>query len=226
MAEQVRCYVYMLLDPRALPPEPFYVGKGVGNRVFAHVRAALDSPSESDKLARIRAIHADGFEVQHLILRHGLGPECAAELEAAFIDFLEDLTNVASGFHSRRRGLMTVDDVIAEYQAPPAEISEQGVLIKINRLYRRGMSADELYEATRKSWVIGERRHKARFAFAVAGGIIRQVYCIDQWSRSPSNQKRWEFRGRLAPDLAHYVGCSVASRFVKGEAFPIKYVNC
>ena len=40
---------------------------------------------------------------------------------------------------------MTVAEVIAKYEAPVAEIKEPVVLITINRHYRRGMSAEELY---------------------------------------------------------------------------------
>ncbi len=226
VADHVQSYVYLLLDPRTSPPEPFYVGKGVGNRIFAHLRAALVSPADGDKLARIRSIRQDGFEVEHVVLRHGLGPECAAEVEAALIDFFANLTNIAGGYHSSVRGLMTIEEVIAEYEAPPATISEAGIIVKINRLYRRGMTDDELYEVTRKRWVIGARRHNARFAFAVAGGIIRQVYVIDEWYPSVEVPNRWEFRGHKVPELHHYIGCSVASMFKHGEAAPIKYVNC
>lgn len=216
----------MLLDPRREPPAPFYVGKGIGNRIFAHMNEAIASPEESDKLDRIRAIHADGKEVLHIVLRHNLTPECAFEIEAAFIDYLDALTNIAGGFGSRTRGLMTVDEVIAEYEAPDVTISEPAILIKINKLYQRGMSADALYHATRKSWVMGKRRNGARYGFAVASGIIREVYRIHEWYPSEDNPKRWAFRGVVATELAHYIGGSVTRNFVKGEAFPIKYLNC
>lgn len=226
VAEKIKSYVYMLLDPRTDPPAPFYVGKGVGNRIFSHLNVAIASPEESDKLDRIRAIHADGQEVLHIVLRHQLTPECAIEVEAAFLDYVDALTNIAGGIGSQTRGLMTVDEVIAEFEAPNVSISEPAILIKINKLYKRGMSADVLYHATRKSWVMGERRNGAKYGFAVAFGIIRQVYRIEEWYPSEDNPKRWAFRGVVAPDLAHYIGGSVAKYFAKGEAFPIKYLNC
>ena len=88
------------------------------------------------------------------------------------------------------------------------------------------MSADALYHATRKSWVMGERRKGAQYGFAVAFGIIRQVYRIDEWHPSEDNPMRWAFHGVVANDLAHYIGGSVAKNFVQGEANPIKYLNC
>ncbi len=216
----------MLLEPTSDPPTPFYVGKGEGNRIFDHLNDAICSPSESDKLDRIRTIRAEGNEVLHIVLRHNLTPECALEVEAAFIDFLDALTNVAGGIGSRSRGLMTVEEVIAEYEATKVNISEPVILIKINRQYRRGMSADALYQATRKSWVVGKRRDGARYGIAVAGGIVREVYEITEWYQPESNSNRWAFHGKVAAELSHYVGGSVASYFVKGEASPVKYLNC
>ncbi len=50
---------------------------------------------------------------------------------------------------------MSVAEVIAKYEAPIVEISEPVILITVNRYYRRGMSAEMLYEITRGNWVIG-----------------------------------------------------------------------
>lgn len=50
-------YVYRLIDPRN--GETFYVGKGQGNRVFAHVGGALkdaDNSLADPKLERIHEI--------------------------------------------------------------------------------------------------------------------------------------------------------------------------
>ena len=45
--EALKYYVYLLKTPGQTV---FYVGKGTGNRVFAHVAEAIDSPRPSDKL--------------------------------------------------------------------------------------------------------------------------------------------------------------------------------
>lgn len=37
------------------------------------------------------------------------------------------------------------------------QITEKGLFIKLNRSYRVGMPAEELYEATRGIWVLGNR---------------------------------------------------------------------
>ena len=56
--EALQYYVYCLVDPR--DKKIFYIGKGVGNRVFNHAADALDENNESLKLDTIREIHSAG----------------------------------------------------------------------------------------------------------------------------------------------------------------------
>jgi hypothetical protein len=230
--EAIGFYVYLLRDPR--DGEIFYIGKGVANRIFAHLNESLIEDRENAKLDRIRAIHRGGYEVEHVIHRHGLTEDQAFEVEAALVDFvrLPALTNIVAGHHSRNRGPRTIDELVSDYDAPRIEISEPAILITINRLFRRGMSPDELYEATRGNWVIGTRREKAKYAFAVYNGIVREVYLIQSWEpavareEAQQTQKRWRFHGTIAEKLRSYVGGSVEAYITQGAQNPIRYVNC
>ena len=244
--EKLDYYVYLLIDPEN--KQVFYVGKGIGNRIFAHINAALTDATPSDKLDKIRAIRSNGREVNHIVHRHGLTEEEAFEVEAALIDFigLSGLTNQIQGYNSDDRGQMTVAEVISKYQAPIAEITEPVILITVNRFYRRGMSAEMLYEITRGNWVIGVRRNKAKYAFSIYKGVIREVYEIERWLSAPiedtekkrqwvtensiegeaKRTNRWQFEGRVAEDLQHYVGASTENYQVLGAQNPIRYVNC
>jgi uncharacterized protein len=127
---------------------------------------------------------------------------------------------------------MSVSDIVAKYAAPEVTISEPVILITVNRLYRKGISAEELYEITRGNWVIGARRENAKYAFTVYNGIIRQVYEIEKWSPASArsaeqkNAKRWRFDGKIAHHLQHYVGGSTVHYSVVGAQNPIRYVNC
>ncbi len=244
--EKLDYYVYLLIDPET--NQVFYVGKGTGNRIFAHINAALADAGVGEKLDKIRDLRSRGIEIRHVIHRHGLTEKEAFEIEAALIDFIgiSGLTNQVQGAHSDDRGQMTVAEVVAKYEAPVAEIKEPVILITLNRLYRRGMSSDELYEITRGKWVIGARRNKAKYAFAVYKGIVREVYEIERWlpirlddkealrKWLPVEEKdaevklknRWQFEGTIARDLQHYVGAGTENYSVVGAQNPIRYVNC
>jgi len=68
---------------------------------------------------------------------------------------------------------------------PPATIDEKVILIRINRLYSNGMSACELYEATRGVWRLRKNRvEKVTYAFAVFKGIVKEVYKIQKWHKA------------------------------------------
>lgn len=92
--ERIGWYVYLLRDPR--DGEVFYIGKGKGNRVFAHARAALAQMALTDeeqgqtsglKLERIQDIHRSGGRVVTEMLRHKISSRAAAyEVEGAVID--------------------------------------------------------------------------------------------------------------------------------------------
>lgn len=86
VARELKTYVYRLIDPRN--GETFYVGKGRGDRVFAHVHGEqkLEGDDLDNKIKRIREIRLAGFEVAHVIHRHGMDDETALEVEAALIE--------------------------------------------------------------------------------------------------------------------------------------------
>ena len=228
VVDQLGHYVYLLSDPRT--GEIFYVGKGIGNRVFAHAADALRDSRESDKLDRIRSIHAAGLEVQHELLRFGLDERTAFEVEAAAIELLDldDLTNEIGGHHIGERGRMTTDVAISLFDAQPVdEITESALLIRIPRLWYPSMPAEELFEVTHGWWRVGPRRAQASYAFAISRGVIREVYRIASWRPREkgdrgweddleSGRPRWGFEGEVAEELAHYRNRSVAHMYQEG----------
>ena len=118
VADQLKNYVYRLIDPRN--GETFYVGKGVGNRIFEHVRgklgAALEDDASSNKLRRIRQIRLDGFEVAHVIHRHNLSEKEAIEVAAALIDAYPEVTNEVALHGSDAYGLMHATQLNERYE--------------------------------------------------------------------------------------------------------------
>lgn len=217
VAEQLGYYVYLLRDPR--DQSIFYVGKGVGSRVFAHVADARRSAaSERAKLARIQAIHDAGLDVDHLFVRTGLPDEDAAYVvEQAVIDAMSaagvQTTNIMGGHRSEALGLSTVAAAVARLAAPVAPpITQPTVVLVINRAWRRDMNDRQVYEITRGNWRIGQRaRQRVGFAFGVAFGVIRGTYRIEGWEPAiqAGEEGRWAFTGRDAPEMAEYLGTSV-----------------
>ena len=66
-------YVYLLIDPR--DNSIFYVGKGQGDRVFAHAKGALKETEQSTlspKNDLIKEIINEGKEVDYIMVRWGL----------------------------------------------------------------------------------------------------------------------------------------------------------
>jgi hypothetical protein len=228
--DKLKYYVYFLQNPRN--ENIFYVGKGIGNRVFQHLNCAIETDGETEKFETIREIINSGEEVKHFILRHGLTEDVAFEIEASLIDLIgiKNLTNLQSGHYSDDFGLKTTDEISAMYEPQELVTSEAVILININKLYRRDMTATELYEATRKSWVLGSRREQAKYAIATYQGLTREVYEIENWYPIEANNKdtRWGFNGILAENKIREVlrYKSITSFFRKGAANPIRYLNC
>lgn len=236
IAEKLGFYVYLLSDPNT--SEIFYVGKGIGNRVFAHARDALSSDEEVPKVERIRRILESGERVTTELLRYGLDEQTAFEVEAAAIELLglASLLNQVEGHGTLSRGRISTDDVIMELEALPIEVIVPALLIKPSRLWYRGMPDEELFEATAGWWKLGKRRELAKYAFAVVHGVIRGVWRIEGWrpraegdrgwEGDPPGQPRWGFTGRQDPQLDQYIGRSVAHYWRPGAQTPFTYVNC
>jgi uncharacterized protein len=236
VADHLGFYVYLYVDPR--DGNVFYVGKGKGSRVMAH----LNTDGERAKARYIQELRTAGLEPRLEILTHGLkDEETAFRVEAAVIDALglERLTNEIRGVDSVRTGRMGFEDLVAYYCAPPVEIVDPVILIRINRLFRHGMSDQELYEATRGMWKLSVRRERYLVAMAVFEGVVREVYRIDSWHpaatttyatdlhSNPSAAGRWEFVGRIAeePMRSRYRLKSVANYLPRGLRTPTVYVD-
>jgi hypothetical protein len=232
VSDQLKYYVYRLIDPRN--GETFYVGKGNGNRVFAHVEGELGSDADAltDKLQRIRDIRVDGFEVSHVIHRHGLDEQTAFEVEAALIDAYPKATNAVGGRASDERGLMHANQIIERYQAKEAVFQHKAILININRT----ASEKDIYEAVRYAWKLDPKKaSKAEVVLAVLQGLIIGVFVADKWlAATPENfpgtsiarPGRWGFEGHDAPEqIARlYLRRRLPDSMRKpGAANPVKY---
>lgn len=229
--KELKNYVYRLIDPRN--GETFYVGRGVSNRLYDHVKDELGTESDNtnDKLTRIREIRNAGFSVSHVIHRHGMSETIAREVEAALIDAYPGLTNIQGGEGSSDRGTMHADQIIKKYKAKVADVSQHKLLlISVNR----SATEKELYEAVRFAWKLSlERAKKSDYVLAVERGVIIGVFEPEEWLEAtadnfPGRQSepdRVAFNGRRAPSEIEelYVGCRIPNEYSFGSGNPVRY---
>lgn len=128
-----------------------------------------------------------------------------------------------------------------------AKVEEPVVAININRQYPRAAGdPEELYQVTRSMWRLNlERANRARYAFAVYKGVIKEVYEVERWMpASQATRRFWrerenlqgedfaethdgrsEFIGEVAPEEIRkkYVGKKLPGRPSQN---PIRYFNC
>ena len=130
-------YVYGLKDPNSNKPlDFFYIGKGVGNRAFAHLIEARENNKKTEKLNTIRGIYRQGKEPQIVIIKFGLSKSEAFILESTLISLLgiADLTNKVSG-HGGEKNLWRPIELETEFGAKEAKIDFPCILIKVNKAF-------------------------------------------------------------------------------------------
>ncbi|MCO6045923.1 hypothetical protein NG895_18645 [Aeoliella sp. ICT_H6.2] len=234
---RIKYYVYLYIDPRN--EQVFYIGKGKGNRAFVHLKGTRDN----DKVRRITELRKLNLEPRIEILKYGLTEKEALLVEATAIDLLDisNLTNAARGHGSRYGARASVQEIADRLDARPIKITEPVLLVNISRAFHYGMSAVELYDATRSAWRLGNKRVEVEYALPVYQGNVREVYQVTSWlpggsslrnddyhGKRGSGPSRWEFVGILAPEEIRrkYLNRSVEKYFKQGSQNPVKYVNC
>ncbi len=238
-------YVYLLVDPR--DNTIFYVGKGKANRVFLHeehVRKATCPYSNfNEKEKKIYDILASGQEVLKYLVRVDLTEDEAFTVESVIINLLGisemgdlnfsvSLTNIQGGHGMRKNGMMLVDEIEKLYGVKPLTtrmVKHNLLCININRLYADGK---DLYEATRKSWVLNpENANKCDYVASEYQGVIKALYKVNGgWYQcgNPAN-RRFQFDGEPVDDpkiLNLYINKRIekSSNGKRPSRNPIRYI--
>jgi len=239
--QELKFYVYMLIDPS--DNKPFYIGKGMDNRVFQHLACSLtDLDISTAKYDKIREIVQADRMVKHIIIRHGLTEREAYQIEASLIDTLTYcgilLSNKVAGHNSIERGLMTSDEVIRLYNAQPLDkIGTDCILININKKYERGKGGQSIYQATKETWMISKKRlNQLKYVLSEYRGLIVEVFEVEQWyekergylpgaKRYGQTKIGYGFNGVRAPDEIRnqYINKSIAHAKKRGSAAAIRY---
>jgi hypothetical protein len=240
-SQELKYYVYMLLDPD--DNKPFYVGKGLDNRVFNHLACALvDIDAFNAKYDKIREVNQKGKAVKHIIVRHGLSEKEAYQIEASLIDAfnycLNNLSNKAGGHNSIEKGLMTSDEIKRLYNAQPLDqIGNDCIMININRKYKRGIGGQSIYQATKEIWTIRkDKLPRLKYVLSEYRGLIIEVFEVEEWYEKergylPSSKRYGQtkigfgFHGKIATDEIRnqYLNKSIAHTKKRGAASAIRY---
>lgn len=241
VAERLGWYVYRLIDPRN--GETFYVGKGKGNRIFQHARAALAASEDEDredlKLQQIKEITSAGLPVLHVVHRYGIESERTAfQIEAAVIDAYPGLKNRVGGHGSGDYGVRHVKEILAEYTAQDFEAREPLILISIGKTYEDPSMS--IYDAVRCCWRIDPNKaRRYKLILAHRRGLVVGVFRpTGEWI--PATMEN--FVGKLDKDIQGrygFVGVEAEPEVValysqkrvpdkyraKGAANPIRFIE-
>jgi uncharacterized protein len=216
-----------LVDPNGVP---FYIGKGVDNRVFAHAKATLYDDATGLKLGKIREIISNtGKPPKAFLVRWQLTEQESFLVESALIDFSEllglKLTNLVLGHGSYNAGIMSVEEAMATFSAQKLNrLLDPCIIININRTKKRTSSEADIFEATRGDWVVAEKQREKR-------GLIVGVFKVEKWypvgveTKSGQKKTRWRFDGSVAPKEIQekYLNKSIAHVKMQGASNPIRY---
>jgi len=235
-------YVYRLIDPRN--GLTFYVGKGKGNRVFAHVNLALkdyqganyqdeNDEDENLKLSIIRDISDSGLDVIHIIHRFGMDEKTALEVEGALIDAYPSLTNKANGHRNNDNGISNAEEIERRFSKKEYKNSDSNpkyIIIKTTKWRLDdldGSYPDRLYYATRHAWKISPEKAKDYpYVLSVIDGVVKEVYEVKRWSLVDDGRGRYEFEGVVAQNHIRqlFIEHRIPSKYrKKGLASPFLY---
>jgi uncharacterized protein len=227
VTDHLKWYVYRLIDPRN--GETFYVGKGQGDRIFQHAKAALSATKDDEdavdlKFSRIKTICSAGLDVGHVIHRHHIETaDIAFQIEAALIDAYAGLANKVGGHESGDYGCRHVEQIIAEYAAEPFEAREPLILISIARSFEE--EGKSIYDAVRGVWRVSLNRAKIfRLVLAHRNGLVVGTFRPTEWL--PATKENFSWLAENIPDRFGFVGVpaeTAVESLYKGKRVPDEF---
>ena len=98
------------------------------------------------------------------------------------------------------------------------------IVIKISKSFRKGMTSNELYLATSRSWKLSMERCKhVRTVLCVAENEVKEVYTVEEWIQS-SDEGRKEFVGSVAQEPLRSTWLGQDASDIAAKYSPIRYI--
>ena len=224
--KSLKYYVYGLKYPNS-ENDYFYIGKGLGNRVFSHVQQKIKKGIKDPKFDIINSLrNIGGPEID--IIRHGLNENEALLLEAALIDVfgVNQITNKVKGIDSNKFGIMSIKNIEANYKGKDFNLDISAVCFKINREWHKDINEENLYNIIRGNWTLNLNR--AKYGIGVHKGVIRGIYKICNWEQGRPNNRggyRYQFNGYKEDKMKQYIGYSLLNHPGYAVRGPLFYYN-
>ena len=215
---------------------PIYIGKGKGDRCFAHLNNLEDiSKTKNRKITNLLLEKKLSID----ILAYGLDSQTALLIESACIDLMgiDNLANLVrgQGENCKRIPLAELTNLLTEKTVEVLP-EHKGVSILINKCFKPTFGDLEIFEYTRGIWpksmmtVSGD----SKYAYATIKGVVKEVYEIHSWVPAGTQEYftreldperlsscKWEFVGRKAPEEIRklYVGKIIKKDRSYGSSF-------
>ena len=152
-------YIYAYFDPTDGSYLPFYVGRGIENRAFSHLKGSHNSEVQKilEKLKEL------GLSPQIKIIVHGLTLQQAKVAETAAIALLgkDNLANVVKGSRSNFTNA-SPREIIDHYNAKEVVLKHRVIMI-IRNPWNPDLPEYEHYDRTRSAWRLGSKKDLAQF---------------------------------------------------------------
>jgi len=184
----LKYYVYILVDPR--DERIFYVGKGIGNRVFDHEKEIVSSPKND----LINDILSHGLTVKKYIVHSGLKESEAYVAETVLNKFLRfmgyNLTNLQTAINLTEECCL-----VEEYDRLHSKESLNKdnfvdlhafrvAFLNFNAISRKNTWSELEYEKTMQQYFgFHKQTELPSIVFVVRKGIIYSCYKVNSWRK-------------------------------------------